>query len=441
MKLPPYPRYVALRDSWIESVPEHWKIMRADFTTSSNKDQISNVAMEGLEVLHYSIPNVQEYGAAQIEDGDDIDSSKLRIKTAQLLISKLNPRKATVCIAEPHAELITVCSGEFVPIIPAEGLSLRYCYYAWISDIVTQHLSSRVQSVTRSHQRVSPEDITKLLWAWPPEDEQQKIAAFLDCKTEQIDALIYKEKELLEKLREQRAALVTSAVTQGLTPDVPMREAGVDWLGQVPRHWKVRRLKFTATKPLQYGANEAAELDDPNLPRYIRITDVNEDGSLRDDTFRSLPLEVAKPYLLEDGDILLARSGATVGKSFQYLTSWGRAAYAGYLIRFRVDPSVLTARFAYYFLRSQCYWACINSSLIKATIENFSAEKYASINVPLPSVKEQELIVAKLEKQTAKIDKLEAAVTEAISRLAEYRSALITAATTGQIDVRKVKVG
>jgi restriction endonuclease S subunit len=137
---------------------------------------------------------------------------------------------------------------------------------------------------------------------------------------------------------------------------------------------------------------------------------------------------------------LLARSGATVGKTFQYLETWGKAAYAGYLIRFRVEPTLLSARFAYYFLRSQFYWACINASLIQATIQNFSAEKYADINLPLPPLKEQEGIVAELESQKKKIDRLEDATTQAIDRLSEYRTALITAATTGKIDVCGVKI-
>src|SRR5689334_16492528 len=103
---------------------------------------------------------------------------------------------------------------------------------------------------------------------------------------------------------------------------------GSDWLGAIPKAWSCRRLRFSASEPLMYGANEAAVLDDRELPRYIRITDVKADGTLQEDTFRSLPEDVAAPFLLKDGDILLARSGATVGKSFQYLASWGRAAYA-----------------------------------------------------------------------------------------------------------------
>lgn len=313
-----------------------------------------------------------------------------------------------------------------------------YLFYAIASRLSAYQFYLAANGVTRYG--LTYQGTKNLRIALPSISEQRQIAAFLDWKTGQIDALIGKKKALLEKLKEKRLAVITQAVTRGLNPTAPLRDSGTPWLGMVPEHWKVRRLKFTAKEPLQYGANEAAELDDPEWPRYIRITDIKDDGTLHEDTFRSLPPEVAEPYLLEDGDLLLARSGATVGKTFQYLKTWGTAAYAGYLIRFRVEPTLLSARFAYYFLRSQVYWACINASLIQATIQNFSAEKYADIKIPLPPFEEQERIVIALETHKEQLDRLEGAASQAIDRLTEYRTALITAATTGKIDVRKVKV-
>ena len=179
-----------------------------------------------------------------------------------------------------------------------------------------------------------------------------------------------------------------------------------------------------------YGANEAAVLEDTALPRYIRITDVKADGTLHDDTFRSLEEEVAAPFLLRDGDILLARSGATVGKSFQYLESWGRAAYAGYLIRFRPDKSVIFPRFANYYFQTECYWACIRSTLIQATIENFSAEKYKDLALPMPTTDEQQQIAAFLDWKTGQIDALIAKKKELMEKLKEKRLAAITQAVT-----------
>lgn len=206
--------------------------------------------------------------------------------------------------------------------------------------------------------------------------------------------------------------------------------AEADWLGTLPKQWTFRRLRFIATEPLMYGANEAAVLDDEKLPRYIRITDVKGDGTLYDDTFRSLEEDVATPYLLKEGDILLARSGATVGKSFQYLASWGRAAYAGYLIRFRPDQSIIFPRFANYYFQTECYWACIRSTLIQATIENFSAEKYKDLKLPLPPKAEQQRIAAFLDWKTGQIDALIARKKELLEKLKEKRIAVITQSVT-----------
>lgn len=206
------------------------------------------------------------------------------------------------------------------------------------------------------------------------------------------------------------------------------------WIGDIPDDWEVKRLKFLLTEPLKYGANESAELIDIELPRYIRITDVKDDGSLRADTFRSLPEDIAKPYLLDEGDILLARSGATVGKTFIYRGSWGRAAFAGYLIRARTSKSILDADFAYYFLQSSSYWQWLNSVFIQATIQNVSAEKYANLLIPLPHVAHQNSIARFLDFKTAQIDALIAKKEALLTKLAEKRTALISHAVTKGLD-------
>lgn len=207
-------------------------------------------------------------------------------------------------------------------------------------------------------------------------------------------------------------------------------EQNFGFLGDLPSHWKRRRLRFTASEPLMYGANEAAVSEDRTLPRYIRITDVKSDGTLHEDTFRSLSEEIAAPYILQDGDILLARSGATVGKSFQYFDDWGRAAYAGYLIRYRTDRDVIIARFASYYFQTECYWSCIKSTLIQSTIENFSAEKYKDLYLPIPEDREQKQIADFLDWKTGQIDALIAKKKKLIEKLKERRIAVITHAVT-----------
>ena len=200
--------------------------------------------------------------------------------------------------------------------------------------------------------------------------------------------------------------------------------SGVAWLGDVPEHWEIKRLKFLLEEPLQYGANEVAELDDPELPRFVRITDVDERGNLRDETFRSLPEEIAKPYLLQEGDLLLARSGATVGKSFFYRETWGRAAYAGYLIRARLNKKIVYPDYVNLITKSSFYQQWINSMLIQATIQNVSAEKYSSFAIPIPPLTEQHAIAAFLDRETGRIDTLIAKQRRLLELLKERRAAL-----------------
>lgn len=211
------------------------------------------------------------------------------------------------------------------------------------------------------------------------------------------------------------------------------KDSGVEWLGEIPEHWEQQRFKFLISEPLKYGANEPAEIDDPTFPRYIRITDVKEDGTLREDTFRSLPENIAQDYLLEEGDILLARSGATVGKTFIYREFWGKAAYAGYLIRARISK-VNHSDFIYKFLQSNCYWDWVNSTFIQATIQNISAEKYASLCISIPPLEEQKTIARFLDYKTKQIDDLIAKKEALLEKLDEKRTALISHAVTKGLD-------
>ena len=282
---------------------------------------------------------------------------------------------------------------------------------------------------------LSGEKLGSFLFPVPSYDEQRAIATFLDQQCAQIDALITNKRRMLELLDEKRRAIITQAVTRGLDPSVPLKDSGVEWLGQVPEGWEVKRLKFCVSSGFQYGANIAAELDDTNLPRYIRITDMNDDGTLKDETFRSLPVEEAAPYILRDKDILLARSGATVGKSFIYYESMGSAAYAGYLIRIAVSKD-LSSRYIYAFLNSQSYWQWIGSVFIQATIQNVSAEKYANFTMTVPPLAEQRAIADYLDAQTAALDAQRESLEKSIDLLREYRASLITHAVTGKIDVR-----
>ena len=241
-------------------------------------------------------------------------------------------------------------------------------------------------------------------------------------------------------LKEKRQAVVSHAVTKGLNPDAEMKDSGVEWLGKVPKHWQVKRLKQLLRKPFLYGANEAALDTNREHPRFIRITDMASDGTLKDETFRSLSPEIAAPYMLENNDILLARSGATVGKSFIYKKEFGDSCFAGYLIKASIKEQLFSPNLIYWFCQSDCYWKNIGGSQIQSTIQNVSAEKYGEIKIPIPpSSTEQDEICSYIEKKTSKIDDLISACITQIDLTNERKTALISAAVTGKIDVRYFK--
>ena len=202
----------------------------------------------------------------------------------------------------------------------------------------------------------------------------------------------------------------------------------------LPTGWTMRRLKTVLLEPLSYGANEAADRDDPDNPRFVRITDITADGGLNPDTFRSLPVSIAQPYLLNEGDLLFARSGATVGKSVMYSRSWGPCCFAGYLIRARPDERKVLPQFLRYFCESTLYWQHIASEQIQATIQNVSAERYGNLPVPMPDLTGQVAIVRFLDKETAQIDALIAKQEQLIATLREDRTATITHAVTKGLD-------
>ena len=208
------------------------------------------------------------------------------------------------------------------------------------------------------------------------------------------------------------------------------KPSGVEWLGDVPEHWDAIQMKYVLADPLRYGANESAEYNDPDFPRYVRITDIDDQGSLREDTFCSLLPEIAEPYLLEDGDLLFARSGATSGKTFLYSRNWGMCAYAGYLIRARLAKSKMSSLFVKYYTTSTNYWQWLASSYIQATIQNVSAEKYKELWIPAPSSDEQHAITDFLDRETTKLDTLIAKKRELIEKLKEKRTALISRTVT-----------
>ena len=259
----------------------------------------------------------------------------------------------------------------------------------------------------------------------PPLAEQRAIAAVLDA----IDEAIERTEEVIAATERLRDALLHELLTRGL-PGRHSEWADVPGLGTVPACWDVVRLGDVCERP-EYGANTPAVPFDPALPRYVRITDITDDGRLRTDDARSAAPSATHGYELDPGDLLFARSGATVGKTYLCRRQDGPCSYAGYLIRFRALPDVASPEFLERWTRSQFYGKWVASMLRAGAQPNINATEYSSLLIPLPPLDEQQTIAAVLDGVDGTIERAR----EERARLHSLQASAADALLTGRVRV------
>lgn len=283
-----------------------------------------------------------------------------------------------------------------------------------------------------SRQGLSQRELGAIQTPLPPADEQERMVRYLDDACQAIDKAVAAKREQLQVLESLLTANLSQLVTQGIHNDQGLEPSGHEWLGPVAKGWKVEHLKRAVLEPLSYGLSEAAEIEDRELPRFIRITDFDHNGTLREETFRSLPRDIAKGALLKEGDVLFARSGATVGKTFMFTGYRGEACFAGYLVCARTMVWKLLPRFLYFYTKSLAYEAWKRLIFTQTTIPNISAAKYNYLAVPLPPIAEQQAICEQIENAQKRTAAIRSNISEQIATLLAYRKSLIHECVTGQ---------
>ncbi|HWV16758.1 MAG TPA: restriction endonuclease subunit S [Cellvibrio sp.] len=411
-----YPDYKDSGVDWFDSAPVHWEIKRISYVAQLRSGDA--IVSEQIEA-EGEYPVFGGNGLRGYTNNYTHEGRYILIGRQGALCGNINYGDGKFWASE-HAVVV-------YPFLPV--------HTKWLGETL-RAMNLNQYNVSAAQPGLAVANITCLKIPFPTYSEQVAIASFLDHETAKIDSLIEQQQKLIQLLKEKRQAVISQAVTKGLNPDAPMKDSGVEWLGEVPGHWGVMRLKQLVRAPLMYGANEAALDTDIECPRFIRITDVLPDGTLKSDTFRSLSEELAKPYLLSEGDVLLARTGGTVGKSFMYSTSWGRCCFAGYLIKASLNQNLVMAEWFYQYTSTQYYWEWIASNQIQATLPNVSADKYNNLVLAVPPVSEQGSILSYLNKSVDLLNDLENKALVAIALMRERRTALISAAVTGKIDVR-----
>jgi type I restriction enzyme S subunit len=281
-------------------------------------------------------------------------------------------------------------------------------------------------------------DVRKFVTPFPPLEEQRAIVAFVRSRIPVVDSLIKKKGGLIEVLREKRTALITRAVTRGLNPGVETKDSGVEWLGEVPEHWSTTQLQFlTEThRPIMYGI----VLPGPNVPEGVPIVkggDVKP-GRLDIERLNRTTFEIESKYArsrLRGGDLVYAIRGS-IGEVERVPDSLTGANLTQDAARVSVNDRT-DANWLLFALRGGPVFAQLEAGSLGATIRGINIRDLKRVRIPVPPRAEQERIAEYLSRTTLEIAEVFDAIEDAITLLREYRTALISAAVTGKIDVRE----
>ncbi len=325
--------------------------------------------------------------------------------------------------------------GMFVSVGKLKNINPNIIYnkffYYWMKSNIFEHETK--QFVTGTAQlNLNTNWISNYRVIVPNIIEQNLIANFLDEKVTELDEILNDLNKQIKIINDYKKSIITEKITKGLNKNVEFKDSNINYIGLIPKNWNCKKLKYVLSTNLIYGANESGEEFNELYPRYIRITDIDENNMLKEEGKLSLSPKIAKNYLLKENDILFARSGATVGKSFFYKKDYGEATFAGYLIKASINNKIAEPKYVYYSTLGIGYENWKNSIFTQATIQNISADKYSLYKLPLPPLDEQKEIVDYLDKKCEQIDKIVEVKKKQIEKIEEYRKSVIYEYVSGK---------
>ena len=426
----PYPEYKDSGIEWLGNVPAHWSAKRLKFVAPA---RISKLDTKPHNAIYVGLEHVESWtGRLQLEtQPENVDSVVSLFAAGDVLFGKLRPYLAKV--ARPDFD--GVCTSEILALKPVPGCSQTYIMYCLLNAPYIRWLDSLTYGAKMP--RVSPNQVRNSYAPLPPDSEQRTIADFLDRETAKIDALVARKERLIELLHEKRTALITRAVTQGLDPNVPMKDSGVEWLGDIPGHWGLTRLKRILRR-CDYGISDS--LGGSGDIRVLTMAHVQHGEIVLPDV-GSIDA-VDRTLVLESGDLLFNRTNSRelVGKVgiFRGEPDDRVVTFASYLVRLTARENVETEWLNYLLNSTGVLGTARSMALLSVNQANLNPTKYQQIVVPIPAFSEQQTIAGFVRCETTRIDRHIAKVRDAIDHLREYRTALISAAVTGKIDVREV---
>lgn len=421
MRLPVYPETAPSGFQGLDTLPKEWKVIRGRFVMQVNppaprlrilrpEDEVSFVPMEA----------VGEHGGLSLDQTRalaDVSGGYTEFQDDDVVVAKITPcfENGKAALARGLVNGAAYGTTELHVLRAGPTLERDYLFYVAISDRFRK-LGESVMYGAGGQKRVPPEFNKDFPMPIPPVREQQQIAAFLDWKTGQIDELIARKQALLEKLKEKRIAVITQAVTRGLNPAAQLRDSGIPWLGQVPEHWEVKRLKWAVM--LQRGHD---------LPDAERV-------------HGNIPI-VSSSGVSGCHDVAAAKAPGIVTGRYGTIGVFHLIDQDYWPLNTTLYSNDLNGnepRFLRHMLEHLSQLFLLNS--VKSAVPGVDRNDVLSIPVAIPKLEEQIAIADHVDVELINVGLFEGRVQLVIARLTEYRTALITAATTGKIDVRNVKI-
>ena len=443
-----FPRYPDYKDSdveWLGEIPAHWERYRLRWTVNGCQNGVWGDEADGMNdticvrVADFNrtqfLVNLHDPTLRSI-DPRIADTRLLKKKDLLLEKSGGGEKQPVGAVVMYNHRLPAVCSN-FVARMPvAEGHHPRYLTYLHAA-LYTARINTRSIKQSTGIQNLDGASYLSEYVGTPGDREQCEIAGFLDRETAKIDALVAKKERLVELLLEKRTALITSAVTRGLDSSVPMKDSGVEWLGEIPAHWEVKRLWHLTPRDrkIMYGI----VLPGPNVDVGVPIVKGGDVATrLKQDALSRTSFEIESRYVrsrLRGGDLVYAIRGSigeveVVPDELEGANLTQDAARVAY-------TKATHGHWLLYALRSKGVFGQLEAGALGATIKGINIRDLKRARIPVPPRSEQPEIASFLTAEARKFEGLSSMMRSAINHLKEYRTALISAAVTGKIDVRK----
>jgi type I restriction enzyme, S subunit len=436
-----YQGYDKYKDSgveWLGDIPEHWKSLKIKRLTVIKR----GASPRPIDDPKY-FDDDGEYAWVRIAD---VTASERYLQTTTQKLSELGksfsvplePGQLFLSIAgsvgKPIITKIKCCIHDGFVYFPDLKVNQEFIYYIFYSGQPYLGLGKMGTQLNLNTETVGGINI-----GFPPLDEQEKIARFLDYKTKQIDDLIAKKETLIEKLDEKRTSLISHAVTKGIDVNVPMKDSGIEWLGEIPQHWEVVGLTKYLKSLVDYRGKTPEKTEDG----VFLVTAKNIKGGIID---YSLSQEFVKE---EEYDEIMRRGKPEIGDVlFTTEAPLGEVAnvdnteiaLAQRIIKMQGKLNVLDNYFLKYWMIGNSFYQHLQSLCTGSTALGIKASKLCLLKVVLPPLEEQQKITQFIDQKTAEIEEQKTKIQQAIDLLKEYRTALITNAVTGKINVSQVDI-